>query len=145
MTRRLLLLALAGCAAAPVKRTDAARDLAALNEAVLAYWQALRWGDQGDLMIYFPKPADQLKIATAYAEARVRMQDSQVLHVVMGDALPKERAPATREGIVAVRVEAFDAQTGRLIMETFEQHWLRVDGRWVVDTEKSPLGEARLW
>lgn len=141
----LLLLALAGCAAAPVKHSDPGRDLSQLNEAVLEYWKSMRWGDQGDLLVYFPKPEDQIKIASAYAEARVRMQDSQILHVVVGADLPAERSPATREGIAAIRVEAFDSATGKLILETFEQHWVKENGHWVVDTEKSPLGDARLW
>lgn len=138
----LLLLA---CAHHPFQQASDARDLATLNNAVLEYWKAVRWGDASDLLAWYTGPEDQIHVTTAYAEARVRMQDAQILHVVMGDALPKEREPATREGIAAVRVEAFDAHTGRLILETVEQHWVKVSGSWIVDTEKSPLGEGRLW
>lgn len=149
LSRRTLVLALlpllAGCPNSLLTRADDGIAAAALNTAVGEYWKAIRWGEASDLFPYFSKPEDQAHIAKAYAEQRVRMQDSAVLFVSVGAELPADRAPATREGIVSLRVESFDSVTGRLKIETMDQHWIYVASHWYVDTEKSPLGEARAW
>lgn len=124
---------------------EAKRDTRTLAEASAEYWSALRWNDIGVASRYLETPAEQLKLGSAIGAPRVKLTEAAVAQVVIGDPLPNDRLPETREGTAVVRVEAYDVVSGRAQVLTLQQHWVRADRSWRIDAERSPLADDRPW
>ena len=138
-----LLLA---CGGARDGRLAAARDHAALVHTADAYWYALRWNDANAAASAWADPRTRVLVTRMVVDPTIKITDYAVLQVEIGVVLPPERAPVDREGIALVRVEAYANAGTKLVTETIQQHWEHWPGvGWLVDQEKSPLGEDRPW
>lgn len=140
-----VLLLAAACSPAARLKIEAKRDTRTLAEAADGYWSALRWNDVAAASGYLATPAEQLKLARAVSDPRMRLTEAAVVQVVVGEPLPDDRLPETREGVAVVRVEAYDVVSGRAQILTLEQHWVRSARSWVVDAERWPLAADRPW
>ncbi|MES2643770.1 MAG: hypothetical protein V4850_30060 [Myxococcota bacterium] len=141
-----LVLLMAACSPAVRLKMKERRDTGTLATAVNDYWLSVRWNDPGGAAAFLETPEEKLKLGRLLADPRVRMTDVSVVQVVVGDELEEARLPETREGIVVVRIEAYDVRRGRVDVVTVEQHWVRSQpNTWRVDAEQSPMGADRPW
>lgn len=148
--RRLLplllacLVLLSACAGAGRRMRDQ-RDRGALTEAVQGYWDAVRWNDAARASTWLADPKDQLALGRLVSEPRYRVSDVVIVQLALGEELPEERLPERREATALVRLEVADAVRYKGETVTVEQHWIKRERAWYVDTARSPLGADRPW
>lgn len=140
-----LVLLLTACGPMAGLKMRERRDTNTLGTAASAYWLAVRWNDPAGAAAFLETPDDKLRLGRQLADPRLKLTDVSVVQVVVGDELPDDRLPETREGVAVVRIEGYDVRRGRVDVVTVEQHWVRSTHTWKVDAERSPVGTDRPW
>ncbi|MDP2317707.1 MAG: hypothetical protein Q8P41_32775 [Pseudomonadota bacterium] len=140
-----LLLLVTACSPAVRLKMKERRDTNTLGSAAEAYWLAVRWNDPNGAASFLETPEEKLRLGRLLADPKLRLTDVSVVQVVVGDELPEEREPETREGVAVVRIEAYDIRRGKVDVVTLEQHWVRTAHTWTVDAAQSPVGTDRPW
>ena len=131
----VLAWALAGCSAMGSSQQDALKDL---QEAVEAYNDAYRWKNYERAALFLP-------VDTRGAFLASYEEDDKSLHVeghqvLQADLLGAEAAKVT------VRVTYMELPSVTLENRTLIQHWHKVGGRWLLETEENsirPLDPAK--
>ena len=114
-------------------------ELAALNEAASAYWDALRWGNVGDAGRYIADADQRLGFLKTHAEGLgFRITEKTVLEVDVSPALPEPLENGIlRQGRVIVRIEGYTVPDSRLESKVLAQKWDRLATGWYLDVERS--------
>jgi hypothetical protein len=131
--------ALSGCSPDKKAALMQSVELAALNEAASAYWDALRWGNAGDAGRYIADANQRLSFLKAHVSGLgFRITDKTVLEVNVSPALPEPlENGALRQGRVVVRIEGYTVPDSRLESKVLAQKWDRLANGWYLDVEQS--------
>lgn len=142
----MIALALLSCTAEKRSQFKEKQDQMGLGTAATAYWDAVRWNNISGATGYIETPEQRLALGKQLSEPLVRITETTVLQVEVGDELDAARLPERREGIARIRVEAFDVRSRKVEVVTVEQHWVKKKpNSWFVDGEQSPVGTQRPW
>lgn len=123
-----LALGLAGCSAFGASQADALKEL---QDSVEAYNDAYRWKNYERAALFLP-PDVRGAFLAAYEEddKSLHVEDYQIMQA---NLLTADSAKVT------IRVRYMELPSVTLENRTSVQHWQRVAGRWILETEDNPI------
>ena len=131
--------------ARPTNLSEETKEQQLLSDSARLYWEALRWADS-ERAGAFIEEAQQRVLYRDWMEEHAekhKLEDAQVLQVILGDELDPPVDGRLQTASVFVRTKGYSYPAQIVETERVEQKWFRSVNGWFVDWTLSDEEESK--